>query len=296
MKSLTAAILTALFLTGCSKAETPKTVKKEEITQTERAIKALLKPLSARGVEVRSVKPSEEVKIPGFETFEVDLIDRRNHRELKRFIFVNPKEKLITLQIFRYSINGEKVSLKPIKPKNAEKPIKVDISFLKDAEKELKQANIPFVVGKSNKKVYVVWDVFCPFCYSHFNQIEEIAKKNHVEIHMIPLAVHGENSLKGLIYYTQLARKKGVAEALKELYRMGNGNFMEYARTLEKKLKEKKESSDEKKIVEALKRVESVLIKNGVRATPTLIYAPPGEKKGYIHVGFVPIEKLIKEK
>jgi len=302
MRNFLSTALVVLLAFGCSHAqpENEKLQKKEvqqEVSEAEKVIKALLKPLSVRGIKVKSIEPTNEVEIPGFKTFKVDLIDNRNHREIKRYIFINPQEKYIALQIFRYSFKGERVLLKPIKPKNAEKPIKVDVSFVKEIDKELSKANIPHVIGKSDKKVYVVWDVFCPFCYRHFGQIEEIAKKNNVEIHLIPLAVHGENSIKGLVYYTKLAREKGAAGALKELYNMGNGNFMKYARTLEEKLKkEKKITEDQEKIVETLKKVETQLVKNGVRATPTLIYAPPGGKEGKIHVGFIPVDKLINEK
>ncbi len=297
MRFLIAAVLMVSFLTGCSQAETSgKKLQKGKPEQTEKVIKTLLKPLSARGVEVKAVRPVKEVKVPGFETFEVDLADKRNYRELKRYIFVNPEKKLIALQIFEYSLKGDRVVLKPLKPNTPEKRLKADVSFLKEVENVLSESKIPHVVGKGNGKVYVVWDIFCPFCYRHFNQIEDIAKKNNVEIHMIPLAVHGDNSIKGLVYYTKLAREKGVAGALKELYSLGNGDFMKFAKTLEEKLNTKEKMvEDQQKVVDTLKRVEELLIKHGIRATPTLIYVPPGEKQGYIHVGFIPIEKLVKE-
>ncbi len=310
MRTLLSALLIALVISGCSQAEQKENTSpdkilnkngqvsnKNSLEEAEKVIKALLNPLSTRGIKVKSVKATQEVKVPGFKTFEVDLIDNRNHRELKRYIFINTEDKYIALQIFKYSIKGKSVILQTLKPKNAEKPLKVNISFIKEIDKELTRANIPHVVGKGEKKVYIVWDVFCPFCYGHFNQVEEIAKKNNVEIHMIPLAVHGENSIKGLVYYTKLAREKGTAEALKELYNMGNGDFMKYAKTLENKIKRQKEiTPDQEKIIKTIKDIEVKLVKNGVRATPTLIYAPPGENRGTIHVGFMPIDKLIKEK
>ena len=293
MRTLFAAVVTALLLSGCSQAEThPKT----DVSQAEKVIKAILKPLTVRGVEVKNVTPTKEVKVPGFETFKVDLIDRRNHREIRRYIFINPEKGLVALQIFRYSVEGKNVVLKPINPKNAEKPLKIDISFLKEVDKKLSEANIPHVVGKSDKKIYIIWDVLCPFCYEHFDQIEKIAKENNVEIHLIPLAVHGENSLKGITFYTKLAREKGPAEALKELYRMGNGDFMKYAKVLEKRLEGEKEiTKDQSKIINAVQQTEVILLKNGVRATPTIIYVPPGENKARIHVGFTPVKQLIKE-
>lgn len=303
MKLLLSALLIALLASGCSQAKLEKVEVQKQSTQknkteeSEKVIRTLLKPLSVRGVEVKSIKPTSEVQVPGFKTFEVDLIDNNNHRELKRYIFVNTEDNYIALQIFKYSVKGDKVILKPLKPKNAEKPLKVDISFLKQIDKELTEANIPYIVGKGEKKIYIVWDVFCPFCYSHFNQVEEIAKKNNIEIHMIPLAVHGEDSLKGLVYYTKIAREKGTVGALKELYGMGNGDFMKYEEELKSKLKNQKEiSPDQEKIIKTLKDVEMKLVKNGVRATPTLIYAPPGENKGKIHVGFMPIDKFIQDK
>ncbi len=299
MRTLITAIVAAILFSGCSQAQVQSVTKSEEkrVDQAEKVIKALLKPLSVRGIEVKKVTPTEEVKVPGFETFKVDLIDRRNHRELNRYIFINLDKDYIALQIFKYSIKGKEIILKPLKPKNAEKSLSIDASFLKKIDKELSEANIPHIVGKGEKKVYIVWDIFCPFCYGHFNQIEEIAKKNNVEIHLIPLAVHGKNSLKGLVFYTKLAREKGAAEALKELYNMGNGNFLKYAENLEKKLKqEKKITKDQKKVIETIQKVEVQLVKNGVRATPTLIYVPPGENRGKIHVGFIPVNKLINEK
>ena len=293
MRTLITAVITALLLSGCSQAETHS---KTNVSQAEKVIKAILKPLAVRGVEVKSVTPTKEVEVPGFETFKVDLVDKRNHREIRRYIFINPEKGFIALQIFKYSVEGKNVILKPIKPKNAEKPLKVDVSFLKEVDKKLSEANIPHVIGKSDKKVYIIWDVFCPFCYGHFNQIEKIAKENNVEIHLIPLAVHGEKSLKGIVLYTKLAREKGPAEALKELYRMGNGDFMKYAKALEKRLEGGKEiTNDQSKILEAVQQTEAILLKNGVRATPTIIYVPPGENKARIHVGFTPIEQLIKE-
>ena len=71
---------------------------------------------------------------------------------------------------------------------------------------------------------------------------------------------------------------------------------MKFAKTLEERLNTKEKMvEDQQKVIDALKRVEELLIKHGIRATPTLIYVPPGEKQGYIHVGFIPIEKLVKE-
>jgi len=302
MRFLITLTLISLLVGSCSKAEVKekKAETKGEVqnTRAEKVIKALLSPLKVRGVEVKKVEPAN-LKVPGFEAYQVTLIDKRNHREVKKYIFLSKEGNYLTLEMFKYKLEGKRVSLQPLNPKNPVKELKTDISFVRKIDELLTKENIPHVIGKGERKVYIVWDVFCPFCYKHFNQIEEIARKNNVEIHMIPLAVHGENSVKGLIYYTQIARKRGAAGALKELYNLGNGDFMKYVKNLEDKLNKsgiELSKEEQEKIKETLKEVEKELLKHGVRATPTIIYAPPGEKKGHIHVGFKPIEEVIKEK
>lgn len=303
MRLLTAALLTTLLLTSCSKAsqeevKKPQKTQQADIKKEEAIIEALLKPLKVRGVEVKEVKPAESVKVPGFRAFEVTLLDKINSREIKRYIFISPDNRYLTLEIFEVKEEGKTIHLKPIRPKNPVKQVKVDLSWVKEIDKKLQEANIPHVVGKSDRKVYIVWDVFCPFCYGHFNQIKEIAEKNNVEVHMIPFPIHGENSLKGLIYYTQLAREKGTAEAFRELYNLGNGNFRAYAKKLEEKEKELKLSKEEQeKLKKFFNQLKEELVKKGVHATPSIIYIPEGEKdKGYIIVGFKPIDQVLKMK
>ncbi|WP_456455470.1 DsbA family protein [Thermovibrio sp.] len=297
MKNLITIFLLSFLVSSCSMAS--QDVKPQKDLQKEEfLVKALLSPLSSRGVVVKEVKPVPSIKVPGFNTLEVELLDKRNGREIKKYIFVSPDGKYLALEVFKVNEEGKKIKITPITPKNSVKKVKVDLSWVKKVDKELQKENIPHVVGKSDKKVYVIWDVYCPFCYSHFNQVEEVAKKNKVEIHLIPFPIHGDNSLKGLLYYTQLAREKGAAGALKELYNLGNGDFMTYVKRLEKKQKEVKLSEKEKEeLTNFFKKLKRELIENGVHATPTMIYIPPGEKdKGYITVGFKPISQIIKEK
>ncbi len=298
MKSLIKVLAFSLLISSCSMASQETNLKGKGFQKEEFLVKALLSPLSSRGVEVKEVKPVPSVKVPGFKTLEVELLDKRNGREIKKYIFVSQDDKYLALEIFKVKEEGKTIKISPLTPKNPVKKVKVDLSWVKEVDKELQKENIPHVVGKSDKKVYVVWDVYCPFCYSHFNQVEEVAEKNQVEIHLIPFPIHGDNSLKGLLYYTQLAREKGAAGALKELYELGNGDFMTYVKRLEEKQKEVKLSEKEKKeLTEFFKNLKVELIKNGVHATPTMIYIPPGEKdKGYITVGFKPISQIIKEK
>jgi len=305
MRLLTATVLVSFLLASCSQASQSDSEKNETVRvetgnlqKEEAIIKALLQPLRVRGIEVREIKPAPEVKVPGFRAFEVTLLDKINSREIKRYIFISPDDKYLTLEVFQVKEEGKTIHLKPLRPKNPVKQVKVDLSWVKKVDSELQKANIPHVIGHSDRKIYIVWDVFCPFCYGHFNQIEEIARKNNIEVHMIPFPIHGENSLKGLIYYTQLAREKGTAEAFRELYNLGKGSFTSYVKNLEEREKNIKLSQEEqKKLREFFNQLKEELIKKGVHATPSIIYIPEGQKnKGYIIVGFKPIEQVLKMK
>jgi len=307
MKRLLTATTAALLLFSCSQAtqesavqeKSSKSQETRQVSKEEEAIiKALLKPLEARGIEVKEIRVSSEVKIPGFKTYEVAIVDRKNQREVKRFVFLSEDGRFLTFEVFRVRREGNNIHIEPLRPKNAVRPLKVDLSWIKDVEKKLKENNIPFIVGSSDKKVYITWDVLCPFCYRHFNEAEKIARENGVELHLIPFPIHGEASIKGMIYYTALAREKGVAQAFKELYALGNGDFGKYRKALMKKAEEVKLPEEEKKKLEKFfKELAQELAKNGIHATPSMIYIPPGEKdKGYIIVGFKPIKELLKMK
>ncbi|ADU97582.1 DsbA family protein [Thermovibrio ammonificans] len=299
MRTLIASVLSLLLISSCGMAtENTKAQPQKSLTTEEKIIKALLNPLKVKGIEVEKIEPTEAVKVPGFKTYEVTMIDKRRHREIKRYIFMTPDGKYLTLEIFKVRREGDVVHLTPLRPKNAEKPLKVDLSWVKQVDKALTEHNVPHVVGKGDKKVYIVWDIFCPFCYEHFNQIEELAKKNGVEIHLIPFPIHGENSIKGLVVYTQMARKEGAAGALKELYRMGNGSFMVYAKKMEERIKkEEAKVPGREKLEEFFTQLREQLAKNGVRATPSIIYMPPNSGgKGYIYIGFKPIDQVINGK
>jgi thiol:disulfide interchange protein DsbC len=316
LKLLTALLVAGALTASCTSTEKTHTAAKEEKSakseevakakeestkdykEEERIIKAVLEPLKMRGVEIKEVKPTSEVKIPGFEAFEVVLFDKRNSREIKRYAFISPDRKYMVLDVFKVEGEGDKLRLQPIRPKDAVKQVKTDVSWVYEVDKKLTQEGIPHVIGKSDKKIYIVWDVFCPFCYAHFHQLEEIAKKNGVEIHMIPFPIHGENSMRGLLYFTKLAKEKGVSQAFAELYKLGDGNFRKYAEELKKKASSLKLSKEEEdKLRKFYASLKEELVKKGVHATPTIVYIPPGEKdKGYMITGFKPIEEILKMK
>ncbi len=305
MRLLTAVLLGTLLFTSCQASRETAGSKEQKVAlvsdkKEEKILREVFKPLSSQGVELKEISKVSSPKVPCFDTYRVTFLDKRRGREISKYVFLTSDGKYLVLDVFSISEKDGKLEIKQLRPAEPVKSVKVDLSWLKEVEKELDKEGVPHVIGKSDRKVYIVWDVFCPFCYKHFSQIEEIAKKNGIEMHMIPLAVHGKDSIKGLVYYTFLAKEKGTAEAFRELYSLGNGDFGKYVKALKDKLAKDYSGYPEKerqKLEKFFKELRTQLLKRNVHATPTIIYIPPGSgEKGYVIVGFKPIDQVLKMK
>lgn len=305
---LSVAILTFL-LASCSQAEKTKetSVKNQvssDILKDENLIKAVLKPLSRKNVVVKQVK-KVNLDVPGFFTFEVTLLDKGRNVEINKYIWISRDGKYLVLDMFSIKRERDKVLIRPLTPQKRIKqlpPEKEDLSWIKKIDEQLTKEGIPHVIGKGEKKVYVIWDVYCPFCYEHIKRLspEKLAKEG-IELHMIPFPVHGKASITGTMYFIKLSKEKGAEGALKYITTLGNGNFRDYVKEFEKESNayvkglSEKERKKEEQFVENLKKE---LIKGKVRGTPTIIYIPPNEKNnmGYKILGYKPLNEVVKMK
>jgi len=297
------ALLATSLLFSCSNAQEKEKIenRKMGVQEEELIIRAVLKPLSVRGVEVKEVKAIKDSPVEGLRMFEVTIVDKKNNRLVRKYIWMSEDGKYLALDLFKVKKEGEKVSITPLKPKKSETPLKQDLSWLKAIDEKLQKANIPHVIGNGKNKVYIIWDVYCPFCYRHFKEVAgKKAQELDLQIHMIPLPVHGERSLKGFVYFTQLARKEGMKSAIEKMFSKGNGDFMKYAKIFSKEVDEnysKIPEKERKELDKFYKDLQKELLSHNIHATPTIIYIPPTEKeKGYVFVGFKPLEEIIKQK
>jgi len=297
------ALLATSFLFSCSNAQEKEKIenRKMSVQEEELIIRAVLKPLSVRGVEVKEVKAIKDSPVEGLRMFEVTIVDKRNNRMVRKYIWMSEDGKYLVLDLFKVKKEGEEAAIIPLKPKESEIPLEQDLSWLKAIDEKLQKTNIPHVIGNGKTKVYIVWDIYCPFCYKHFKEIAgKKAQELDLQIHMIPLPVHGEKSLKGFVYFTQLARKEGMKNAIEEMFSKGNGDFMKYAETFSKEVDEnysKIPEKERKELDKFYKDLQKELLSHSIHATPTIIYIPPMEKeKGYVFVGFKPLEEIIKQK
>ncbi len=289
-------LLVALLFSCGQKSESPNPTVDN---QTIKIIKEIVKPLKSRGVELKSVERANKQIIEGFKTYKVRLFDKKNARYLNRYIWLSENNRYFTFQILEAKFENGTLRVAPVEPEKSVEPAKVDLSWLSKVERELKENGIPYEVGNGKKTVYIVWDIYCPFCYSHFKEVVgKKIKELDVTLKMIPLPVHGKSSLEGFVYFTDMAQKIGFKEAMENIFEKGNGDFVKYAKEFSKEVKDKYKTIPEekrKKLEEFYKNLSKELTSHEIHATPTIIYIPPGEKnKGYVTVGFVPIEQVLK--
>jgi thiol:disulfide interchange protein DsbC len=278
-RALTTALLTLFFFSCLGEAS-----QKDEGIEI---IKQILRPLELNRIEVVSVERVNSPQIPGFTTYLVTLKDKTKRVLVKKYAWISKDKKLLTFEIIEVEKTKkggkERYSFHPLKPKKPVKslpPEKEDVSEILDSLNILKGSGYPCSIGKGDKKLLVIWDVFCPFC---FREIKEILKeKPKAEVFLLPFPVHGKNSIKGYAYFLELSKEKGVKNALKEITSYGK-DFRTYRENFGKILKDKKINQKAEKVV---LKVREKLLKSGIRAVPTLVYVPEGEKnKGYIFVG-----------
>lgn len=294
-------LLSSCVLATENGAPKEKTTITANATKDENIIKSILKPLKSRGVEIKGIREVKNFPLNDFNTFEVSLIDKGRNAIVRKYIWISKDDRYIALDLFNIKAGKNRLIISPVKPKNSITPFKQDLSWVKNMDELLQKENIPHVIGNGKNKVYIVWDVYCPFCYSHFKEVTgKKVKELDLQIHLLPLPVHGKESLKGFVYFTQIVRKYGMKIAMKEMFSKGNGEFMNYYKEFSSEVKEnysKIPKKEREKLEKFYKDFEKKLLSHNIHATPTIIYIPPAEKnKGYVFVGFRPLKDVIKLK
>ncbi|WP_457570328.1 DsbA family protein [Desulfurobacterium sp.] len=283
---------------SCAQTQTAQTD-----TANSKDVKTLIKKMfghaGGKNLELVDVEPTN--KTVTLRAYKLKFKDKTGSRYIYGYVWMTDNGKNMALKLYKFDseTKGGMPLASVIEPKVREKMIKTDLSWFKNILKELDKNNIPHVVGNGNKTIYIVWDVYCPFCYENFSKVAESLKKG-IKLVFVPLPVHGERSIKGFVYYTYLARKEGAQKAMGHIFMRGNGNFMKFNQSLAEEVNKNYNKIPEKERKELEKfytQIRSDLLKKGINATPTIIYIPPGENnKGYIHRGFIPFDQLLKMK
>jgi len=191
-------------------------------------------------IEIEDKYKGIKVKSP---LYEVDLPNRQ------RLFFASA-----------YVLNNGRMT--PLNEKKQVRAIPVDTSFLKNIEEKFKEAGINNTIGNYEKPtIYVIFDAFCPFCIEEFDKkFPEMVKNHHVIL--LPLAVHGEKSLKALACMYSEAKEKSIDKVLKEHFSRFNGNWESYERSY-------KDCEFDKDTYNLIKNTTEKLLKYGVYMTPT---------------------------
>ncbi|SNR84421.1 DsbA family protein [Desulfurobacterium atlanticum] len=302
--------LTVLALTtsfSCAQSsKTSKDVVSSATKEDVELVKKMFGHAAGRNLELVDVEPTN--KTVTLRAYKVKFKDKKSPRYVYGYVWLSTEEagkdgkgKIMTFKI--YEITGESKDgmplAAPIEPEKQEEMYKTDLSWFKKIVKELEDKNIPHTIGKGDKVVYIVWDVYCPFCYNNFGKVAKSLKEG-IKLVFVPLPVHGETSVKGFVYYTYLARKEGAQKAMGHIFMRGDGNFGKFRRSFEEEVEKnynKIPEKERKELEKFYRDIRAQLVKKGINATPTIVYIPPTEKdKGYIHRGFIQFDKLFELK
>lgn len=287
--------LALLLAFSCSANSKKVNVSNQDI----KLISSILKPLAQRGITVKSISQVKPSAVTGLKQYQVSLLDKHERQELNRYIFISENGKYVVFNVLEVKNLKGNVSLSPLRPSEGVKSIKVNLSWLKSMDDELNKNHIPHLLGNGKHRIYVAWDIYCPFCYDHFKDVvgKEL-KKLDVTLDLIPLPIHGKASIEGFTYFTQLARKMGMKGAMSYIFSMGNGNFQKYAECFSKKVNQnypKMDKGEKKNLGKFYTNIRKQLLSHYVHATPTIMYIPNGSK-GYVFVGFRPLKEVLSMK
>ncbi len=237
-------------------------------SQSYETLELLLKSFEKQGLKVKEEK---EVKseFPNFDKYLIGLEFPQNHKEVRRYIWISKDGKYILLGVFKRQGNRV-VAIEPKKTVVQLSEVQ-NLNFIKNVEKILKENNIPYTIGHGEKEIYIVWDVFCPFCHEYIKLIKNNPEFKNYTIKLIPFPVHGKASIEGFTYLVWYSKKYGWDKYQKEYM---SKNVREDEKKLAKDLQSKYSEIPEeerKKYEKIFVQIRNELIKAGMRGTPTVI-------------------------
>ncbi len=299
-------LLAIAATTSFSCAQTKQAEVKSPSKEDVKLVKKMFGHAAGQNLELVGVEPTN--KTVTLRAYRVKFKDKKSPRYIYGYVWLSTDEveksgkgKEMAFKV--YQVTGERKDgmplAAPIEPEKKEEMYKTDITWFKNIVNDLQKENIPHTIGKGDKVVYIVWDVYCPFCYENFGEVAK-ALKEGVKLVFVPLPVHGKTSVRGFVYYTYLARKEGAQKAMEHIFARGEGNFRKFRKSYEEEVNKNYDKIPEQERKELEKFYDDIkvqLVKKGISATPTIVYIPSTEKdKGYIHRGFLQFDKLFQLK
>jgi len=238
----------------------------------------------AKGYEIKEFKKLKS-EIPNFDKYLLGVVIPLENKEVRRYIWVSKDGKYVILALFEKK--GSKFV--PIQPKKSVVEIneKRNLEFVKKIEKTLKENNIPYTIGNGKKEIYMLWDVFCPFCHEYLRLLKNSPEMKDYTIKLIPFPIHGEMSLKGFTYLTWYSQNYGWDKYQKEYMNINYGKYKDkLLKDIQTKYKEIPQKVKEK-YEKIFKQMKEELVKAGMRGTPTVIKVKEkGENwQGCVNIG-----------
>jgi len=177
----------------------------------------------------------------------------------KKYVVENGELKLIATDV--------KIKEKPVELSQEQAQIikQVVADYLK------KGFNLRINNNEEKPTLYVVWDVFCPFCKEGIKNGTLNKLKEKYSVIVVPFAVHGKASLKGEAYFLERSKEIGVEESLKEWFSKIEPRVIEKVQDKKKFEEELNKLSSNERLEDFILNKSKKLFQAGITATPTFV-------------------------
>ena len=263
-----------------------ETPSQQEAEKLKRALNAIV-PKNWQIVDIFKVTPSEE---PYLKKFLVRLYSPYNHALFNRFVWLTNDGKVLFLSAY---LLGEDTVTPLSPPKAKEYPLE-NVGWILDLERILYTYNIPSLLVRGKKTLYLVWNPFCRECFNRWKDIVETAKREKLSIKLIPYhnVYYPTDNLYMLIYLLYRAQREGLYTVLNAYY-SSSKNFEEFLQKLKRDAYShlgQIPRKDYNTLGFALKEIYKVLYQAKVFSVPTTVKVVEiktelGLAKGYVYVG-----------
>lgn len=218
--------------------------------------------------------------------YRIDVVDKRKGIRIQQDVYRYGKYLFPNAFVLK---DGRIVNASNVKKEK----LPVSTAFLDEIVSDFKKQGINLEFGKGKQKVYVVFDVLCPFCARAFkSEFPKLTQK--YKVILVPFPVHGESSVNAFAcIFTEVKNGKvTLPEALgKEFEKLLQVKDRE---DYQKLVEQFKKCPKNPKLVALLEKVRNELLANGVVETPTFfvyVKSPTGEyHQGNSYYKMNPIE------
>jgi len=268
----------------------------EELSsEDESKVVSILKPLYPKDWKILKVFRVKE-GIKEFNQFLVAVYSPEQHAVFYNFVWFTKDGKFLITSL--YKVEETKV-LAILPKKKVDYPLE-DISWILEINRIIYAQNLPLILTKGQKIIYLVWNPYCKQCYEKWKNILKKAQEKNISIILIPYhsIYYPLDNIYMMVYLLWRAQREGLLTVLNDYYSKSN-NFEDFIKQLKldtyRYLKDMDKNSYNN-FGYSIEAISKILERGKVFYIPTTIKVDKVDKvnsfaSGYIFVNQIKLEE-----